>query len=416
MASSDNQAQGASAQQTYRFKVTVGEKDLSNDIYMFNIVTSVQLPYQTFEVGFTLDQNDLSLEKIYGQEPIKISVILETEAALEIQATDFELIFLSVNNVLTSQVNSPADSDTQQVDRIKFSFMAISKKAYATMNHYINDVFHAYNLSEILTSIVEKTGAQLILDFNGINTTTIKQILIPPSTLYQTFSYLNQLFGLYDGVSAYFCSHDNKVNIKNLTKKITSSDAFTIYQLSLNSEEDVLKDSKPERTYINWGNVQSSYKGNSVIAAITPTLRYILKPSDRLFHKTTIGIDEFTKKCGIVDKENQIFYDKTTLKIDKRMATYISQTGNELSEVFINSSLSKHISELATLNMTIIRNFYVLSFMNVGEAVNFVTQIDQNVSLSGKYILKSSLIEFSKISSWEAAASISLIRSNKTTN
>ena len=418
MALSDKQVQGASAEQTYRFEVKIGSRDLSNDIYQFNIITSIQLPYQTFELGFVLDQNDLIIDKIYGQEPIKISVILEAETSDELNRTDFELIFLDTVNALTNQVTSPSsaaseqsDGASQQMDRVPVNFTAISKKAYTTMNYYVNGVFHAKTVSEIIKSLVEKTGAQLIMDPQD-SQDQVTQVLIPPTSLYQSFSYLNQLFGLYNGVPIYFCSHDNKVYIKNLSKKITSSDAFTIYQLSLDSQEDIYNKSG-ERIYISWGSIKSNYKGNSVVATMTPSLRYILKPRDRLFEKIEIDIDKFTKDCGIVDKDSEIFYDKTTLKADNRKATYISQTGDELTQTFINSTLSRHISDLTTLDMVINRNFYLLNFMDVGEAVNFISQTDQNIPISGKYILKSSMIGFTKLASWEASALISLIRSNK---
>jgi hypothetical protein len=412
MALSDNQVQGASAEQTYRFEIKIGSRDLSHDLYRFNIITSVQLPYQTFELGFVLDQNDLILDKIYGQEPIKISVILDGETGIELSRTDFELIFLDTVNSLTNQVVDPNSSETKQTDRVPINFTALSKKAYTTMNYYINDIFHAKTMSEIIKSLVEKTGAQLVMDPQELQD-KISQVLIPPTTLYQSFSYLNQLFGIYDGVPVYFCSHDNKVYMKNLTKKITTSDAFTIYQLALDSDEDIYKDKKEERTYISWGSIKSNYKGNSVVAAMSPSLRYIVKPKDRLFQQIDIDIDKFTKDYGIVDKDSRIFYDKTTLNAENRKATYISQTGDELSHTFINASLSRHISDLTTLDMVVNRNFYLLNFMDVGEAVNFISQTSENNPISGKYILKSSLIGFSKLSTWEASASISLIRSNK---
>jgi len=416
MALSDSQTLGASPQQTYRFEIYIGSRDLSHDLYLFNIITSVQSPYQTFELGFVLDQNDIILDKIFGQDPIKLAVILETETGSEFFRTDFELIFLDSASKLTSQSSDPSNEKGIQIDKIPINFTAISKKAYTTMNYHINDVFHATSIGSILQSLVTKTGAQLVLDRNGINAASIAQALLPPLTLYQSFSYLNQLFGLYDGVPVYFCSHDNKVNIKNLTKKINTSDAFTIYQLALDSQTDIYKDSNAERTYINWGGIQNNYKANATVAYVTPTSRYILKPADRLFHKIIINVDEFTKDYGIIHKDSKIFYDKTTMKADSRMATYISQTGNELSQSFINSTLSRHISDLSTLDMTINRNFNLLNFMDVGEAINFITQTDKNVPFSGKYILRSSLIGFSKLTSWEASASISLIRSNKTSN
>jgi len=53
--------------------------------------------------------------------------------------------------------------------------------------------------------------------------------------------------------------------------------------------------------------------------------------------------------------------------------------------------------------------------MNIGEAVKLDTKIDVSRDFTGLYILKSSMLNFTKGKDWEASADLSLIRTNRTT-
>ena len=48
---------------TYEFVLKVGKKDITNDVHKITILTSLDVPYQTFIIDLILDANDLILDE-----------------------------------------------------------------------------------------------------------------------------------------------------------------------------------------------------------------------------------------------------------------------------------------------------------------------------------------------------------------
>jgi hypothetical protein len=398
---------------TYEFELKIGKKDITPDLYQLKILTSIDAPYQTFILDIFIDPSDFLLEEIYGQTPIKLkSRLFGTSEKTPLEQIDFDLMFLTENIPVETQIQNPAQ---RQHDRSPITITTVARNSYKTMNTFVNGVFSGSTISSAISQLVSKTGASLKYDSNGRNQTKIDQILVPPSTLYKNINYINKTFGIFDGVPAFFCLHDNVVYVKNLTRKMGESNAFTIYQLALDANnEEIIKKCNDGKNFYTIRDLGTIYKGNSAFATIGPNMINRVKPSDQLYYDIPINLDSFAKSYGLISKQNKIFYDQEAINPSSRIAFYKDHTGYETDESFIRGTFSKNISALSEVTVSIEQSMKLLNLMNVGESVQFNSKTNESSSITGKYILRASQLSFTKAKDWESSATIKLIRTNRT--
>jgi len=287
------------------------------------------------------------------------------------------------------------------VQRSPITITAVSRKSFTTMSTYVNDVFENTSLNNI------------ILQFVGRNTEVLDQVLVPPTTLYQALKYLNRTFGIFNGWLALWCSHDNKVYLKNLTSKMKSSYLFSIYQFASNVDNDKIIETLEDNIYYTKYDVKTSYTGNTKFAIYAPTMKHIVKPKDKLSETIQLDLESFCQSYGLISQKNKIFFDKSAINVSNRQRVYKDHTGYEANQAFINSNMAEEIGDLSEIEIKLERFLKLKNLMNVGEAVTFISKIDDYQDLTGVYILRSSQLNFIKGKDWEASADLKLIRTNR---
>lgn len=401
-----------SPSRTYEFALTVGKKDITNDVWKITILTSIDVPYQTFVIDLLIDANDIILDKIYGQAPLKLTSTLLATESYPLETVDFDLMYLSSDMPIDTKTEIAAG---KQKDRVPITIVAVARKAYKTMNTFVNEIAQGQTVIDVITSLVSRTNATLKIDTNGRNDITIDQILVPPSTLYKCLKYLNKTFGIFDGMPAIYCSHDNIVHLKNLTNKMKDSQAFTIYQLGLNVDNTkTIEKCSDGKNFYTLRNIDTSYKGNSVFAVMAPELNFIVKPRDRLAHVINVNLEDFSKNYGLISKSNKIFFDKEAISTDSRISVFKDHTGYELDSSFINANISKNISHITETEVALEQSLRILNLMEVGESVELISATAETTEIVGRYILRRSELSFNKAKDWSSTALLTLIRTNRT--
>jgi len=399
---------------TYDFQLTIKDKDYTADLQSLTISTSITAPYQTIFFDLFIDANDMILDKIYGQDPIILKIRLLGTSKVPIEEIEMDLMYIDSDYDLIMKSSNPQKT---MKDRSKVAFITVCRRSFQTMSTVVNSLYYNSNIRSVINNLVENrisTKAKLNYDTVGNNNEDIDQILIPPTTFYQAVRYLDHYFGVFNGLLGFFCLWDNTIYLKNLTKKITTSHEFTIYQLSTDAKEtSIITAPADGKTFYTYQNIQTSYIGNSIVAVAAPSLKYIVKPKDTLSHTIDINMNEFSSQYGIIAKNKKIFFDNETLGND-RQRIYSNHTGYEKTTSFINASLSKEIAEMSSIQLNLnSKNISLLNLMHVGEAVKFNSKVVDYSQLTGKYILKSSEISFERLKDWEVYVKINLIRTNK---
>lgn len=391
----------------------IGKIDLTPDLIEFSIITSINLPYQTFQIQLALDSDDIITNKIYGQTPIKLTINLLDNDEYVTETTTFDLMYLTSDTNINQAVQYPESS---QKDRSLFVINTVARSAYTTMNTFVNDIYSGGTIETAISGLIKSAGATVKYDKNGKNGHVIDQILVPPSTLYKNLNYINRSFGIFDGMPCIYCDYNNVVHIKNLTNKMNQAQALTIYQLALDDQDSdkIFKKCNDGIHYYTVRDIVTKYEGNSILAVIAPKMIYVVKPRDRLEQKIVIDTEKFVKQYGLVSKTDKVFFDKSAISSDTRVAIHKDHTGYELTSSFINSSVSKKISAITDMMISVERSIKILNLMNVGESVEVTSKTAPTEEISGRYMLKTSEIIFRRAKDWGATATLNLIRSNRT--
>ena len=195
----------------------------------------------------------------------------------------------------------------------------------------------------------------------------------------------------------------------NLTTRIKQPQIFTIYQLTNGSNnDDIMEKSLDGKHFYTYNNISSDYIGNSVFAVLAKTMKHIVKPRDTLYTLIEKDLETLSEEQGLISKNAIIRYDTNI----ERTKYYTDHTGYDSSETFINTA--KKISSLAVLGVLIEKNLNVPLLIRVGEPVIFETKNPNYIDLTGKYILRSSDINFYRQGDWQATCCLTLMRTTKT--
>jgi hypothetical protein len=399
----------------YDFTLRIGESDYSTDLIRVEIRSAVSLPYQHIFLDIYMDPRDILSKEFFGQQPLKLIVRLKgKEPSGYGNDIEFDLMYINTEGEF-----APAQQSymTDQWERSIVRLKTVCSKPYQTMSKMVNNIYFNATPNTIISDLISNT-AELNYDTLGRSKLAIDQLLIPPTTIYRVVKYLDRTYGVFDGTLGFHCSFDNKVKVQNLTTKVRDAQTFTLYLLATDrkdNEKDVFKDRDENEAvfFYTTSAVNSAYQGNSIFAASAPTRRYIVKPRNTLYKNIDINLQSFSKKYGVIEKNNDsIYYNIQTIDPEKRISYHKDQTGYDTNQTFINANLSSRIVDMATLSADIQGNLPVLNLMQVGEHVKVISHVDDHLKLGGAYILKGSNIQFMKSRTWEAGAKIYLSRTN----
>jgi len=412
----------------YDIIVKIKDLDYTNDLVSMDFASSLSTSYQVVDLVFSLDPNDVIIEEIFGGEPIKLSIILYRESTFPGPRIDIELMYVKSEFILTEKTEASTVGPMSVRDRTVLMVTTVARQPFKIMTTFVNDIFIGKTIREVLTSLASDIDATLKFDSSGENTEVIDQVCIPPTTFYKIIKeysvgsddlfdgFLDQRFGLFSGTPGVFCQYDKIVYIKNLTKKLEKSQAFTVYQLasgtSAKVQDKIFKECLKGDTFYTYDTITTDYSGNAKFAELATDINHIVKPKN-----TIAGL--ITQNLETVAKTYSLFYSQknTKLYIDeaaKRKKYYNEDTGYNTSATLFNSRFGRLLSDLSSITLNLERNLPVINLINVGECVKFKPQTIEYNDLEGKYILWSSILKFRRPSGiWQTTATINLARTNK---
>ncbi len=409
----------------YDLQVKIKDLDYTNDVINVMINSSLSTAYHVITLTMNIDPNDIIIEELFGGEPINIGITLIRENKYPGPRIDFELMFVSSDFPLSMKDES---SRITQKDRVPLNIITVARQPYKIMNTLVNRVFIGTTLKQVIEQLAQDVKAKIIYDITDQNTNKIKQLCIPPSTLYNIIKeytndsnnifdgYLDQRFGLFNGTAGVFCI-DNTIYIKNLSGKLKQAQTFTIYELgALNDQKEfnrILEECNDGKTFYTYSEIETDYAGNAKFAKIATNLKHIVKPYNTITTILSQDLKEIAKNYSL-KYQNKGF--ETKLFIDKnldRTRYYNEDSGHDIDLTLFNSRFGRSVSNTSTLSLDIERNLPVLNLLNVGECVKFKPKTIEYLELEGKYILWSSTINFINNGNWETTGTINLIRTNK---
>jgi len=366
------------------------------------------------ELQLAMSSAQIIQDKLYGQDPIFLSIRLLGQDASELESHDFEL--LCTRMTYGSPV-TVALSDGKQEERGIVNISAVIKEPFVSMTTLVNGVYGGKEspktVKEVIEDLAGNTSASIEYDTEGENTEAIDQICVPPRTLYESILYLDDTFGTHDGVPAVFCRYDNSLHIINLSKRIKKGEVIKVSQPAIDKKDDSVekKSMDGKHFYIN-GEFKHDFVGNSKFGAIATSLTHVVKPADTLFHLVEQTIDGVCSDHGVIFKNDEFYVDPAI----NRTKVLENHTGYEYTESFANSMMAKQIFNMSSVSFSLGGNIIIDNFLKVGDPIYIDPLVIEYLDFSGKYILYKSTITYNKVEEgdWTAAISAEAVRTNKT--
>ena len=386
----------------------------------------METPYRTYILDFFLDPDDMIIEKIYGQEPIQIQIkSFGTSENIPHEIIQTNLMALGSKYDLLLKDQQPQIPDKiRSATRIR----AVPIEAYSAMTSFVNGVYLETTLRNIVTDLVDQAGAKLEFDTTNENTTPYDQIIVPPSSLYKALKYLNRTFGFFNGLAGIYSSSikierksnsavlakiQPRIHIKNLTKS-KEFGKVVVTQLASDSKEEDLLDVFDGKTFYTYNPVETEFTANTAFSLYGNKMVHVVKPRNELFRAIEVNTTDFANEYGIITKKDQLFFSKQGQ--EKRVSYFKDHTGYDDEETFIRAIYSKYFSQMSLLKVHLEKWLILENLMNIGTGVKFNSQITDVRDLTGKYVLKFSLIHFLRASrDWECGVTMHLIRTNRVT-
>lgn len=411
---------------TYDVQVKIKNLDYTGDMISVGFGSSLSTAYQVITLTMSIDPNDVIVEDIFGGEPIKLAITLHADQVYPGPRIDVELMYVSSNFQLTEKSEM---STATQKDRTTMTIVTVVRAAFKTMNQLVNKVFIGTNLSSIVSTLASDAGATLEYDLDNQNTESIDQVCIPPTTLYKIIKehtrndadvfdgYLDQRFGLFNGVPGVFCQYDNKVYIKNLTARLKKNQAFTVYELAGGTDDAAMKKIMDEaaggKVFYTYDTIDTDYSGNAKFSKLSTSLKHLVRPNDTITATISQELETVAKDYSLVYLAQSTTPNFNIDSAVNRTRYYNEDTGFNLNPSLFNSRYARTLADLSTISLNIERNLPVLNLINVGDCVKFKPMTLEYADFEGKYILWSSDITLQRMGDWNATARINLVRTNK---
>ena len=403
------------AKSGYDIHLTIKDNEFSQYLKSIRIISSINTAYQIVTISLLYDPSNMILDDLFGKYPLKLKLdligIQEEQPIFE--SINMDLQYIDSNFSLTE--GRPQQTDQSYIpDRTMVNVITIARKSFKTMSQIVNDVFVGKTPKQIIQELASKTQAEVVYDTDNENTDVIEQVIIPPSTFYNAIRYLDDNYGLFKGVSNLgFCQYDNKLYVQNLTTRMNKNQTFTINKLAVDDDKnpEIIEKNASEKWFFTIGALEPSYSGNAQFTASGKTIRHIVHPDNKLYDIIEQDMNSVCSDYGAIAKNSEITLDPN---INDREVYMINHSGNNNSDIYANVQTARKIIGMSELKCGIRDSMYLLNLVRVGEPVKLKCYTKEEINLGGKYILKSSDLQFSKPESvWASSCVISLMRTNK---
>lgn len=376
----------------YFIDIMIGDTDFNSELMKITIFSSIRSPFNYITLTLKSDPKKFLIEKIYGKEPIKVSINLTTEEMQLVEKVEMELLYLKSSLPL---VPAPQQALKSTPDPATVQILTVPRRSTYFINRVVNKVFLNKTMYDIVSELIQQTGAKPEILKNGINPHVIDQLVVPAIPFNKAISYIHEKWGICSGPLQYF-SHfsEDKIIVRDLSKSVKEQEHLVIHQLALDGKsENIIKKCTDGINYYTRHFTETSYDANIVLSRVANQVKHIVQPSDKLTDKVEYTVEDLCKKHGITSKSVNLIYDPSM----KSSELYIQDsTGFETNAESCYHKISRMIPFLSKITLDVEGDMRLLNLSKVGFPVRFKTYTMENLDLDGKYVLTYSKFMFSR--------------------
>jgi hypothetical protein len=403
-------------QPTRSYDITLSINNNQDTLYSkfleeIRIETSLVSAWTAVTLEIFIPPHVIIKDKLYGQDTITLKLDLLGQDETIKENTELDLLMIS------SEFEVPVTTEMatgSQEDRTIMRIQTVTRIPFITMTTMVNKVYGVHMSPMTPKQIIDdmiSTYAPNVEETEwgtGDSIDIIKQVCIPPTTLYDAINYIDSTFGIFEGVSGIFCRYDNTIFIRNLAEEILKQPSMIIEHMTT-SDNPVLKEEDKSKV-LTYDNIHTSYTGNAKFSYYGKTLKHIVLPDDKLSETIELDLETISQENGCSDgSEIPIHKDL------ERIRYYIAHGGFGESEVFAKSMMAKSIYDMTRSRINIEKNILIEPLLNVGASILLGIKTLEHKPIGKKYILLSTDIKLHRTEAgWEATAALELVKTNRT--
>lgn len=361
--------------------------ELTTSFITARIVNSTRAPWPIFYLYFTMDNQIIIEQNIYGKEDITLKVWYTTENGEKRgNPMTYTLLYMESNLELPPKhdENTPyTDSKESQKRTIMISCLA--KPSFLVMTQFINCLYEEEtNMKPIdfIYDILDKRNIDYIINEDGKNDNTVQQLIIPPMTIKNAVDYINERFGIYEGPLFRYVNYAGQFLMWDLKKQYEryKTDGFTKHhKLPGYSDTNVFEQvndivGRTDDEFLTYDMVQALHYANSIISRWGYDNIYITHPHEDIFHHLKDNADNIVKDYGIWHDNDKLKYHKD---LKNRKLYYHDMKGFETGSGYsgdyddhiLTTDMSSNYQDAASIRFTMYRNVKISLVEKVGEVI-----------------------------------------------
>ncbi len=383
----------------------------SSQLEEVRVLSSLASAWTSVILSFFIPPHIIVTDKLFGQDEIilKIDFLGQDETIKETVEFDLLMISQEFDIPVTTEI-----ATENQEDRTILRIQTVTRVPFTTMTTMVNKVYGVQRDPMTPKEVID----DLISEYaSGIETTewggednpdAIRQVCIPPTTLYDAINYIDRTFGIFPAVAGIFCKYDNTLLIKNLAEEIGKEPILKIDHITIGENDKMESEDPTELT--TYDNIKTAYTGNAKFGYYGKTLKFVVLPNDKLHETIELDLEDISTDYGPFDGSDVLVHQDLD-----RVKYYIEHGGFGESETFAITAMAKNIYDTVRTRISIERNFYLDPLLSVGSVVKLGIKTLEHKPMGSNYILFSTDIKFVKAEAgFESTADLELVKTNRT--
>jgi hypothetical protein len=419
-------------------------RDTQNKVQLSKFVKNVRILHtidsiwpQIF-ISIDADALDFIENDIYGQKTMTLKIVRSDQDAIIKESFTFEILCLESDISLTPKTYITGTSSPGAIDFQTTTLICVPLHAYNMMSSFVNNIIEETDpaktnmdntgiglLERLIINDLQFDRSKIEIDKRGKNVSEINQLVVPPMTLKDAVSYINDEFYYYDGPAFRFCDIDGNFKMWNLHEKmkdVPAIDAILLPSVTSSKDPKLMEELLERAAYdkaIMFADdyVKTIYGGNNVIVKEGFQQIFIAHPGDDLYKLVIDDMANAAVNNSTADPDAaQGLKIHPNVRNRKRYTHNNGGTGDgDSNQELVTSKISETIIAMSGMSITLSRDLYLENLFRIGEPISFRGFSLGYLAYEGKYLFWSSDIVLSREQSdnWLAKGVVKMVRTNQ---
>lgn len=290
----------------------------------FRIENSLTSSYPNITLEFAMDNDVIITQNLYPHKEITMDIYFSNEDNKIVgKPLTMNLVILEMSVPLPQKymynISEPMESQ-----KSKHIMLCVPKQALEPMNFMINMLWQKpKTVKQMVLDLIDYVGFKSKeVDERNMNTTVVKQCIIPPMSFRNALRYLDDKFGIYTGKLFFNVNYNGTFVMYDLKKKFDDykpGGLYTIHKMPTYTRskstyiEPAKLATKTDTNHVTYDDMETLIKSNDVYIPQGIKQYHIFHPDWDLCDIAIENADKNAEDYGIHSKDKDLKIDSAVL-------------------------------------------------------------------------------------------------------